>query len=331
MILRPVTSVLDERARRAASARNAVHSAALVAGIGLIMGLCAYILWDGRGVLGTFAAVLALLFIGPRIASDVVMRMFKAKPLPRARNEDLFEIVAELAQRAGLPATPQIYLIPSHTLNAFAVGRPEASSLAVTEGMLDALESHELAGVFAHEISHVRNNDLWIMGLADIMSRLTQFMAYLAVILALLNLPLTVMGQEHAPWVVIILLYSAPAVSTLMQLALSRTREYDADVEGARLTGDPRSLASALAKLERRQNQFWERILPASGWGETHQPSVLRSHPGTKERIRRLLELEERIHAGRRRPEAQVYWPWTSYPRGGVWKRSRRLWSRFWP
>ena len=175
----------------------------------------------------------------------------------------------------------------------------------------------------------MRNNDLWIMGLADIMSRLTQFMAYLAVILALLNLPLAIMGQDHAPWVVIVLLYSAPAVSSLMQLALSRTREYDADVEGARLTGDPRSLASALAKLERQQGQFWERILPSSG-KETQQPSVLRSHPGTKERIRRLLELEERLHVGQRHQDGHLYWPWTSYP-AGVWaRRSRRLWSRFW-
>lgn len=328
MILRPVASVLDERARRAASARNAVHSAALVTGIGLIMGLCAYILWEGRGVLGTFAAVLALLFIGPRIAPEVVMRMFKARPLPPGRDEDLFEMVAELAQRAGLPTTPRIYIIPSHTLNAFAVGRPDSSSLAVTEGMLDTLERHELAGVFAHEISHVRNNDLWIMGLADIMSRLTQFMAYLAVILALLNLPLAILGQEHAPWMVIVLLYSAPAISSLMQLALSRTREYDADVEGARLTGDPRSLASALAKLERQQSQFWERILPSGG--ERHQPSVLRSHPGTQERIKRLLELEDRFDPRFRHAEAGIYWPWTTYPEDGVWGRSRRLWSRFW-
>jgi heat shock protein HtpX len=339
-MLRASTSGLDERARRAASARNAVHSATLVLGIGLITGLCAYILWDGRGVLGTFACVLILLFVGPRIAPDVVMRMFKARPLPPGRNEDLFEIVAELARRAGLPATPRIYIIPSHTLNAFAVGRPDASSLAVTEGMLDALNNAELAGVFAHEISHVRNNDLWIMGLADIMSRLTQFMAYLAVVLAVLNLPLAIMGQEHAPWIVVILLYSAPVMSSLMQLALSRTREYDADVEGARLTGDPRALASALAKLERQQGQFWEHVLPSGGSRGGNgggQPSVLRSHPGTKERIRRLLELEDHIHLGPHEPyDARRYWPWASYParhpwlRSGTARRRPRLWSRFW-
>jgi heat shock protein HtpX len=322
-------SSLDERARRAASARNAVHSAALVTGIGLITGLCAYILWDGHGVLWSFAAVLTLLFVGPRIAPEVVMRMFKARPLAPYRNHDLIDMVTELARRAGLPATPKIYIIPSHTLNAFAVGRPDASSLAVTEGMLDSLNADELAGVFAHEISHVRNNDLWIMGLADIMSRLTQFMAYLAVILALLNLPLAILGQEHAPWIVVILLYSAPAVSSLLQLALSRTREYDADVEGARLTGDPRALASALAKLERQQSQFWEHILPPGV--STDQPSVLRSHPGTKERIRRLLELERRMQADQHHSAPRHYWPWTSYPgRSGWARRSRRLWSRFW-
>jgi heat shock protein HtpX len=317
---------LDEHARRAASARNAVHSAALVAGIGVIMGLCAYILWDGRGVLWTFAAVLALLFIGPRIAPEVVMRMFKARPLPFDRNPELFQMVERLAERASLPATPRIYIIPSLTLNAFAVGRPDSASLAVTEGMLEALTCDELAGVFAHEISHVRNNDLWIMGLADIMSRLTQFMAYLAVILALLNLPLAIMGQEHAPWIVIILLYSAPAVSSLMQLALSRTREYDADVEGARLTGDPRALASALAKLERQQGQFWDHVLPTVG--EAAQPSVLRSHPGTKERIRRLLDLENRMDHPRRL-EARHLWPLASLSFSRSWaRRMRRFWNR---
>lgn len=331
MILRGRHPGLDERARRAASARNALHSAALVAGMGLIMGVCAYILWDGRGVLWTFAGVLALLFIGPRIAPEMVMRAFKARPLPPHRAPILLELVKTLAERAGLPAIPRLYIIPSHTLNAFAVGQPEASSLAVTEGMLEALDIEELAGVFAHEISHVRNNDLWIMGLADIMSRLTHLMAYLAVILTLLNLPLAILGQEHAPWIVVLLLYSAPALSSLLQLALSRTREYDADVEGARLTGNPRALASALAKLDMKQRQYLDHMLPI-GKNGLSQPSVLRSHPDTEERIRRLLELEGQMRGTDGYSVERLYWPWTSWPGLDLRKRPRRRFrSRFWP
>lgn len=332
MMLRRRYPGLDERARRAASARNALHSVALVAGIGLVMGTCAYIVWEGRGVLWTFGAVLALLFIGPRFAPEMVMRAFKARPLPPHQAPDLYEVVRVLALRAGLPTIPRLYVIPSRTLNAFAVGQPDSSSLAITEGMLETLDIEELAGVLAHEISHVRNNDLWIMGLADIMSRLTRIMGYLAVILTLLNLPLAFLGQEHAPWIVVLLLYSAPAISTLLQLALARTREYDADVEGARLTGNPRALASALAKLDLQQREYLDHMLPI-GKNSVSQPSVLRSHPDTEERIRRLLELEGRMREPDGFAAERLYWPWTSWPglappRGRPRRRPR---SRFWP
>jgi heat shock protein HtpX len=203
-------------------------------------------------------------------------------------------IVDVLSDRAELPSPPPVYVIPSMTLNAFATGSREKAVIGVTEGLLRRLTLNELAGVLAHEISHVRNNDLAVMSLADVMTRFTQMLSYLALFLAILNLPAFLLGDAEISLLGLALLYLAPTVGSLIQLALSRTREYDADLEGAGLTGDPGSLASALEKLERYQGRFWEDMtLPVPG-RRIPQPSLLRSHPPTADRIARLRALQGR-------------------------------------
>jgi heat shock protein HtpX len=174
-------------------------------------------------------------------------------------------------------------------LNAFAVGRREDAVIAVTDGMLRVLNLRELTGVLAHEISHIRNRDLWLMGIADLAGRLTRLMTLLGLALLLVNLPLWLGGVASVPWLLIPLLVFAPQITVLLQLALSRAREFDADLDAAGLTGDPDGLASALAKLERYQHGVWEQILlPGQRLPE---PSVLRTHPPTAERIARLEAL----------------------------------------
>lgn len=281
---------LLENTNHPARLRNLLHSLVLIAGIALIAGLCAWLLFGISGLIWTAVAVGLVLLIGPRIAPDALMRMYGARPVDLGSRHPVVAILRMLAQRAGLPAVPRLYVVPSPVLNAFATGKPQRASIAITHGMLTRLELREIAGVLAHEISHIRNGDLWIMGLADIFSRLTQFMSYFGIFLVFLNLPLMLIGQAHIPWLAVLLLYFAPTISSLLQLALSRTREYDADLEGARLTGDPSGLASALAKLERYQGQFWEQILFPGR--KLPEPSLLRSHPPTEERIKRLRELE---------------------------------------
>jgi heat shock protein HtpX len=204
----------------------------------------------------------------------------------------LLRIVGALARRAGLEAQPKVYVIPSNMMNAFATGRRDDASLAVTTGLVSRLSTRELAGVLAHEISHIRNGDLWIMGVADMLSRLTLLMSYLAVFLVAVNLPLLMMGEAHIPWAPVLLLYFAPTISAVLQLALSRACEYDADLEGARLSGDPEALASALMRLERLQGQFWENIFMPGR--KNPAPSLLRSHPKTEDRVARLRELNPR-------------------------------------
>ncbi|HWB45226.1 MAG TPA: zinc metalloprotease HtpX [Hyphomicrobiaceae bacterium] len=286
-----MTHLLDDESRRAHKAKNEMQSALLVGGLGLVTAFSAWLLWGAMGVAATLVVVGLVYAFAPRLPAEMVMRMFRARPLDPGHGAQILDILRQLGERAGLANLPRLYVIPSMTLNAFAAGTPDRAIIAVTEGLLRRLTLRELAGVLAHELSHVRNNDLAVMSLADVMTRLMQTLSYLAVILAILNLPAMLLGESDISFSALVLLYLAPTIGSLIQLGLSRTREYDADFEGAQLTGDPAGLAAALAKLERHQGSFWEDMaLPVPG-RRIPQPSLLRSHPPTAERIARLEAL----------------------------------------
>lgn len=289
-----MTPFLDHNAHRVHKARNTLHSALLVGGLGLLTGFSAWLVWGGVGVAATLVVVGLIYAFAPRLPPQVIMRMYRARALDPRHGGQILHLVDALSDRAELPAPPRLYVIPSMTLNAFATGTPQKAVIGITEGLLRRLTLNELAGVLAHEISHIRNNDLAVMGLADVMTRFTQVLSYLAVFLALVNLPAFLLGDSEISFTGLALLYLAPTAGSLIQLGLSRTREYDADLEAASLTGDPDALASALEKLERYEGHFWEDMtLPVPG-RRIPQPSLLRSHPLTADRIARLRALGDR-------------------------------------
>ncbi len=289
MQLPPPTMGISEIERRRHKLRNLFHSVLLICGMAAILGVSAYTLWGPEGVSWAVLGSALAFALSPNIPPEWVMRMYRAVPIRRHDFPELHEVVESLAQRAELPRTPRLYWIASPILNAFAVGRPEHAAIAVTDGILRALTLRELAGVLAHEISHIRNNDLWIMQLADTMSRFTSLLSYFGQLLLFLNFPLLLTGQVTFSWLGVLILVFAPTLMALLQLALSRAREFDADLDAAGLTGDPAGLASALEKLERYQGRFWEEILFPGR--RIPEPSLLRTHPPTEERIRRLLSL----------------------------------------
>lgn len=275
------------------AARNRLQSLVLLVAMGGFLALLGWLLWGGQGlVLLLVMGVVAVLF-NPRISPRLIMRLYGATRVQPDQAPTLSAAVDRLADRAGLAVPPALYYIPSRLLNAFAVGSSDRSAIAVSDGLLRQLELRELVGVLAHEISHVRSNDLWVMGLADMFSRATSLLSLVGQFLLLLNLPLILFSAAGINWFAIGLLVFAPNLSALAQLALSRTREYDADLNAAQLTGDPEGLALALAKIEHVQGGWWERIvLPGR---RVPDPSLLRTHPKTKERIARLIELRSRL------------------------------------
>lgn len=233
------------------------------------------------------AAALALLF-EPGAAPGLTLRMYRARPLPPEIAPDLWRALHVLAERAGLPAIPVPHYVPSAMLNAFAVGGRDASAIALTDGLLRTLSGREIAGVLAHEVAHIAHGDLRVMGLADSVSRLTSLFALTGQIALLLTLPWIWFAEVEINWWGLCLLVLAPHIAVLAQLGLSRVREFDADRKAVELTGDPAGLASALARIERTGRSWRGLLLP--GWGNP-EPSWLRTHPATHDRVRRLMQM----------------------------------------
>lgn len=237
----------------------------------------------------------------------MVLAVHRAQPVDASSAPELHTLVAALAHRAGLPM-PRVYLIDAPQPNAFATGRdPAHAAVAVTSGLLRALDRDELAGVIAHELAHIRNRDTLTMTVAATLAGAVAFVAnffwFFAGSSDNRNNPLGLVGG-------LLLIVLAPLAATLLQLAISRAREFEADRTGAEILGDPRPLASALQRIEAIASGT---VLPTA---ETHpataplfivhplRGSVLsalfRTHPPTEERIRRLLALATEYGTGSR-------------------------------
>ena len=267
---------------------NRLQTALLVLTLPGIAAVAGSLLLGDGGLWLALAAAGFTLLLEPAAASGLTLRLYGARPLHPDEAPDLWAVLRELAARAGLPAVPVPHYVPSGVVNAFATGSKHHAAIALTDGLLRSLTPRELTGVLGHEIAHIANEDLRVMGLADSISRLTHLLALLGQLAIVLSLPALLLGVAEVNWPALLLLTVAPQLALLAQLGLSRVREFDADRLAAELTGDPHGLASALAKIERVSRSWRAWLLP--GWGNP-EPSWLRTHPATAERIERLLEL----------------------------------------
>ncbi|MEM7256928.1 MAG: zinc metalloprotease HtpX [Pseudomonadota bacterium] len=266
---------------------NSMHSALLLLSMTALLMALGWLLWGLGGAMVALISCVLIGLIGPRFSPALVLRMSNARPLPRHAAEGVHQVFEELARRAELPAVPKLYYIPSRMLNAFAVGSNHDSAVAVTDGLLRVMNARELTGVLAHEISHIRHHDTRVMGLADFVSRVLGTISQLGQLLLLISIPMALFGNAMGlgPLQLAAMIF-APLLSTLLQMALSRSREFTADLGAVELTADAAGLASALQKLERIQRGgFWNTIVPGK---RAPVPAALRTHPPTDERIARL-------------------------------------------
>lgn len=282
---------LDLFAHRRGRLLNLVHTWLLAAGSLLLLAVTAWVFAGGPGIVYALVFGAVSMWVVRQVSPQLVLSMYKAVEVSPAEFPAGHRIVDELARRADLPAAPRLYVVPSRMMNAFAVGRREDSAIAITDALARNLTTRELAGVLAHEISHVAAEDVKVMAFADMVSRFTSLMSTVGLFSLIFNLVGFAGGYgAQVPWEGVIVLLAAPSVGGLLQMALSRTREFDADLNAAALTGDPDGLASALAKLEKAQGRMWEgMMLPGN---RIPDPSILRTHPRTEERVARLMALK---------------------------------------
>lgn len=243
------------------------------------------------------------LAIGGRHAPAMVLKLYRAVPLGQVEAVALWEMVEGLAARAGLQKVPDLYYIPSRAALAFSVGLGRNGAIAISDGMFRLLSRRELVGVLAHEICHIAGHDTRVMGVADLAGRLASAISFAGQALIIINLPVYLFGGHALPWVPLFLMAIVPFIMSLLQMALSRSREYEADLGAVRITGDAEGLASALERIERNEQRMLRRLFLPHGSIEV--PSVLRTHPATSERISRLLELAGRT-PGTEKPQLTV-------------------------
>ncbi len=279
---------------------NGLQSVLLLGAMGGILALIGWFIAGSAGAMVAALVALGMFLMAPNISPALVLRAHRASPLSPDSFPVLHDMTRQLAQAAGLTRMPALFYVPDANMNAFTVGGREKPVIALTDGILRALNPREMRGVIAHEMSHIQKDDLRILGLAAVMNRMINFIGTFGGILLLIWLPFMMMSGTSVSPAAVLLLLLAPVAAMLLQQALSRTREYDADRNAALLTGDPLGLASALRKISRPRRTLWEIFNPDPR--RASAPSLLSSHPPVELRLERLRALAD---GGNEAPEGE--------------------------
>lgn len=250
-----------------------------------------------QGMLVALVMALALNFFAYWNSDKLALKMNRAREVSHAEAPELHGIVETLAHRANLPK-PKVYVVDSPTPNAFATGRnPEHAAVAVTTGILKILSKQELEGVLAHELGHILHRDILISSIAAVMAGAISYLATMAQWAMIFG------GRGHDdeggnPLASLVMIIVAPLAASLIQMAISRSREYLADAEGAKICGHPRSLAGALQKLTTYNKRIPMEVNPASAQLYIVNPltggllaNLFSTHPPIEERVRRLMAM----------------------------------------
>lgn len=264
--------------------------------LGLMTGL---ILVIGELLGGSQGLVIALLvavvmnFASYFYSDKIALAMYGAKQVDRGQAPELFSMIEHLTARAGLPM-PRVYLVPSATPNAFATGRnPKNAAVAVTEGLLRLLSREELEGVLAHELAHVKNRDILISTVAATMAGAIMMLARFAIFFPMGGRDDNERGGALG---LLLTMFLAPISAMLIQMAISRSREYGADETGAKISGNPYGLANALRRLQEANQRVPMEANPATSHMFIVKPfsgrslmALFSTHPPIEKRIERLI------------------------------------------
>jgi heat shock protein HtpX len=270
----------------------AIRTTILLASLGGLLVVIGALI-GGAPTAGLFLGIALLINLGSYFFSDkLALKMARAKPIEESEAPRLYQIVRELTTRAGLPM-PRLYMIPQEQPNAFATGRnPKNAAVAVTAGITKLLSEDELRGVLAHELAHIQHRDILIQTIASAIGAAITYLAYMFLWFG---------GDNDSPLSIVAslaMVLLAPIAATIIQLSISRQREYSADAGGAEICGNPESLASALLRLEQgaaampmQVNQASEPLYIVKPFSAKGMAGLFSTHPPIEERVKRLRQM----------------------------------------
>jgi heat shock protein HtpX len=276
---------------------NWLKTAILMAGIMALFGVIGGYIGGAQGMTMALLFGGAMNFFAYWFSDKMVLKMYNAQEVDETTAPQLYNMVRELSQRAQLPM-PRVYLIDEEQPNAFATGRnPEHAAIAATTGIMRILTERELRGVMAHELTHVKHRDILISTISATMAGAISALANFAMFFGGRDSD----GRPGNPVASILVMLLAPLAAALIQMAISRAREFEADRGGAEISGDPQALAAALDKIHKYAKGIV--LAPAEAHPETAQMMIMNplsgggiaglfsTHPATEERIARLMEM----------------------------------------
>jgi heat shock protein HtpX len=277
---------------------NLAKTAILMAVITALFIFVGGVLGGGQGLVIAFLLAVGMNFYSYWNSDKMVLRMVGANPVDESNYPKYYQMVRELSQKAGLPM-PKVYIIEEDAPNAFATGRnPENAAVAATTGILSILTERELRGVMAHELSHVKHRDILISTIAATMAGAISSLANFAMFFS----PKDSEGRSN-PIAGILVMFLAPLAASLIQMTISRAREYEADRGGGEISGDPEALAMALRKIESYVKGIPFQAIeehPAVAQMMIMNPlsagglrGLFSTHPDTEERVRKLLQMSK--------------------------------------
>lgn len=258
-----------------------------------------YALGGQGGMVIAFVFALGMNFFSYWFSDKIVLKMYKAQEVTEAQQPRLYNMVRELAQRAELPM-PKVYIIPNDTPNAFATGRdPQHAAVAVTQGIMRILTEPELRGVLGHELAHIKHRDILIGTIAAVFAGAISMLAQMAQFAAIFGGGRSDNERGGSPIAVIAMAIIAPIAAMMIQMAISRSREYLADAGGAKFHGNPNDLANALRKLHSAAQKIPMDASPATAhmfivnplFGRGGITSLFSTHPPMEERVKRLEQM----------------------------------------
>jgi heat shock protein HtpX len=268
---------------------NMLQFSLMLAGMITLLGYIGYSIAGMAGLLsiGIIGSIGFLLTNNNSI--DRVLKASYIEPIDHNAGYGLYQMIEELAEKAGLEKVPRLFLDRRAITNAYTIEDKTRSAIVLSESLLTSLSDREIKGVLAHEIAHLKNRDIWIMVVSDQVRRLTGYLSIAGQLMLLLYLPLMLIKGVSVPWILLLSMMAAPTISSLLQIAMSRNREFKADLDAVALSGDAVGLASALRKIN-RQSSFWKRLYAPY---LKELPELFRSHPETTARIKRLRILQK--------------------------------------
>ncbi len=266
--------------------------------LGILTGIILAIgsLWGRQGLMIALFMSILMNFTSYFFSDKIALRMYRAQAVAREEAPQIYRIMDSLCARSGIPI-PKVYIIPDDSPNAFATGRnPRNASVAVTQGALRLLNEEELAGVLAHEISHVKNRDILISGVAATLAGIIMWIANMARFAAFFGGGRDSEDEGGGALGFLLTIIVAPIAAMLIQLWISRTREYLADSSASDITGNPYGLASALQKLENYSKRIPMHASPSTAHMFIMHPfsgrslmNLFSTHPPVQKRIERLI------------------------------------------